>query len=434
MSGIAEVLLNLGYKVSGSDLKQSEVTERLGQLGATICYGHREKNVGNAQVVVISTAVNQNNPEVVYSRKNKIPVIPRIEMLAEIARLKYTIAVAGTHGKTTTTSMVATILQEGGLDPTFIVGGKINHLQSGAKLGRGEFLVAEADESDGSFLKLPPTISIITNIDNDHLDYYGTVKNLHKAFIEFANRVPFYGCTIVCMDDPGVRMVLPNLSRRIVTYGINSESDFFARDVSSTESGTQFTLLHHGKFLGSVRLKVSGRHNILNSLASIACGMELKIPFKTIVAALSKHESVARRLEVKGEKNGTYWVDDYGHHPTEIKATLSALRDKYPGKKLVVLFQPHRYSRTKILAKEFGKCFSNADEVFLLPIYPAGEKPIAGVSSKNILASLKRNKIGATLLNGNQVNTLNDRIKPDSVFLTLGAGDVWKIGEKIFRE
>lgn len=432
MSGIAEVLLNLGYAVSGSDLKATDATDHLQRLGATIHYGHQEKNVGNAQVVVTSSAIRQNNPEAVFAHRQKIPVIPRIEMLAELARLKYTIAIAGTHGKTTTTSMVASILQAGGLDPTFIIGGKLNHLQSGAKLGSGEYLVAEADESDGSFLKLSPTIALITNIDDDHLDYYGSMKHLRKAFVEFANNVPFYGCAIFCEDDPGVRNVLPQLTRRLVTYGLESISDWSAGELSDSEAGIRFTLLHRQKSLGQVSLRVSGRHNVLNALAAIACGMELKISFETIAHALQKFENVARRLEVRGEKNGAIWVDDYGHHPTEIQATLSALRERYPNRKLVVLFQPHRYSRTKILAKEFGKSFNHAETVFLLPVYPAGEKPIAGVSSKNILDALKKNKVPATLLNGNQVNLLDKYIRPGSVFLTLGAGDVWKVGKKFF--
>lgn len=433
MSGIAEVLLNLNYQVSGSDLKETEVTERLKSLGATIYYGHQEKNVGSAQVVVTSTAVQSANPEVVFAHRNKISVIPRIEMLSEIARLKYTIAVAGTHGKTTTTSMVASVLQEAGMDPTFIVGGKIRHLQTGAQLGHGEFLVAEADESDGSFLKLSPTLSIITNIDNDHLDYYKSMQNLRQAFIEFANHVPFYGCTIACIDNEEVRAVLPSISRRVVTYGLNSSADYSAQDILFDENGSQFTLLEEKKIIGRIILKLSGKHNVQNALAACACALQLNIPFEKIVLALQKFESVARRLEIKGAKNGAIWIDDYGHHPTEIKAVLSAIRSRYPNKKLIVLFQPHRYSRTKILMKEFSKSFQDADEVVLLPIYPAGEKPIAGVKSDKLLPLIKKSGIKASLGNGHNPN-LKEYLRPENIVLTLGAGDIWKVGESLFRD
>ncbi len=432
MSGIAEVLLNLGYKVTGSDLKSTDVTERLARLGAKIFYGHRAENVGRAQVVVTSTAVRNENPEVICSREHKIPVIPRIEMLAEIARLKYTIAVAGTHGKTTTTSMIAAILQEGGLDPTFIVGGKVLHLQSGAKVGQGDFMVAEADESDGSFLKLSPTIGIITNIDNDHLDYHKTFKNLKKAFVEFGNHIPFYGCMIVCLEDPQVQSILPALKRRVVTYGFSANADYAATKVKGDASGSQYTLMRNGKELGRVHLKVSGKHNVLNSLGAFACGAEIHIPFDKIARALAGFESVGRRLEMKATKNGVIWIDDYGHHPTEIRATLSALREKFPKKKLVVLFQPHRYSRTKILQKDFGLSFKDADEVLLMPIYAAGEPPIAGVSSKNLVPLIKKTGAKVTLLNGDALPIINKHITPETVFLTLGAGDVWKTGEKLF--
>ncbi|MBI3013235.1 MAG: UDP-N-acetylmuramate--L-alanine ligase, partial [Elusimicrobia bacterium] len=380
----------------------------------------------------ISTAVQASNPEVRFAQKKKIPVIPRIEMLAELARLKYTIAVAGTHGKTTTTSMIASLLQGAGLDPTFVVGGKLNHLQSGAQLGHGEFLVAEADESDGSFLKLSPTLAVITNIDDDHLDFYGTMRNLKKSFIEFGNSVPFYGCTIVCAEDEGVQSILPELKRRVVTYGFSPEQDYSALRISFN-GGTQYTLRSHGAEMGRIRMDVAGNHNLLNSLAACACGIELGIPFEKIAPSLEKFHSVARRLEIKGQRKGTTWVDDYGHHPTEIKATISALRQKFPGKKVIVLFQPHRYSRTQILLKEFGKSFPDADKVFLMPIYPAGEKPIAGVSSKHLAAVLKKNGVNTVLMNGSQGSSFwEEQLGPDTVFLTLGAGDVWKAGQQIF--
>ena len=432
MSGIAEALLNLGYKVSGSDMKSTDVTERLSRLGADIHYGHKAENASRAQVVVTSTAVQSSNPEVVYARKHKIPVIPRIEMLAEIARLKYTIAVAGTHGKTTTTSMTAGVLQEGGLDPTFIVGGKVLHLQSGAKVGGGDFMVAEADESDGSFLKLSPTIGIITNIDNDHLDYYKTFDKLKKAFIEFGNHIPFYGCMIVCLEDPNVRAILPDLKRRVVSYGFGEKADYRAVDLKSDHSGSQYTLMKSGKIMGRVRLGVSGRHNVLNSLAAAACGDEVGIPFEKISRALESFVSVGRRLEQRGSKNGALWIDDYGHHPTEVRATLAALRERFPEKKLVVVFQPHRYSRTKILRKDFGQSFKHADLVLLMPIYAAGESPIPGITSKCLVPHIQKTGTKVTLLNGDVLATIQKHIEPDSVILTLGAGDVWKTGEKLF--
>lgn len=433
MSGIAEVLVNLGYKVTGSDLKHTEVTDRLQGLRAQIFYGHRGQNVGEAQVVVTSTAVRRDNPEVKHALKLRIPVIPRIEMLAELARLKYTIAVAGTHGKTTTTSMAAAILQESGLDPTFIIGGKLRQLESGAKLGYGDYLVAEADESDGSFLKLSPTIGIITNIDNDHLDYYGSMKKLKSAFIEFGNRVPFYGCAICCAQDKEVKSILPYLNRQVVTYGFDLGCTYSAENISFENQRTCFNLFFKKKEVGKIHLPLSGKHNVLNALAASACALELKIPFEKISLSLEKFQSVARRIELRGEKNGALWIDDYGHHPTEIKATLSALREKYKDKRLVVLFQPHRYSRTKILLKEFGKALREGNEVILLPIYPAGEKPIPGISSKNLLHVLRRNKVHSILLNGHQPPMfLEQYCKPDTIFLTLGAGDVWKVGQKVF--
>jgi UDP-N-acetylmuramate--alanine ligase len=395
-------------------------------------YGHKEKNVGDAQVIVTSTAVHEDNPEVLYAKKHKIPVIPRIEMLAELARLKYTIAVAGTHGKTTTTSMVAAILQEGGLDPTFVVGGKIHQFQSGAKLGKGEFLVAEADESDGSFLKLSPTIGIVTNIDNDHLDHYKTMKALKSAFEKFANRVPFYGCVIACWEDANVREILPELKRRVITYGFSPEADYYAADIISNEKGNSFTLKHGEQTLGRIQLKLSGQHNVLNAVGACVCGLEIHIAFDKINASLAQFSSVARRLEIKAEKNGAVWVDDYGHHPTEIKATIAALKEKFPDKKLIVLFQPHRYTRTQLLLKDFINAFAQADQVFLLPIYSAGEKPIEGVSSKDLAELLKKSGIQSEYLNGTQTGTLQKQIKEDTIFLTLGAGDVWKTGEHLF--
>lgn len=436
MSGIAEVLLSLGYKVSGSDLKSSDFTDHLKKLGAKISFGHKAKNIGTADVVVTSTAVSRNNPEVVFARKRKIPVIPRIEMLAELARLKYTVSIAGTHGKTTTTSLASLVLEEGGLGPTIVIGGRLKNIKSGAKLGKGDFLVAEADESDGSFLKLSPTITVVTNIDNDHLDHYGTFENIKSAFVEHINSVPFYGTSILCFDDKNVRDIIPRVNRRYVTYGLQdgaraAKTDYTARNIKHLSGITAFDVFKSGKKLGSVRLKVPGLHNIRNALAAAVVGVELEIPFNKISKALGSYAGVGRRLEVKGERNGITVLDDYGHHPTEVKATLNAVRMAWPKKRLVVVFQPHRYSRTALLYKEFGACFKDADEVNLLQIYPAGEKPVPEVTSQLIFNSIVEN--GSQVQYFKDVELLSGRLKPGDIVLTLGAGDVWKVGEDLLK-
>lgn len=435
MSGIAEVLLNLGYKVSGSDLKETPVTKRLAKLGAKIFVGHEASNVEEAQVVVTSTAVASQNPEVLAARAKGVPVIPRIEMLAELARLKYTIAIAGTHGKTTTTSMVAFVLQSGGLDPTVVVGGRLKHIDSGALLGKGEYLVAEADESDGSFLKLSPALAVITNIDNDHLDYYGTFERICEAFVEYASRVPFYGCVIACLDDPHVRAHIGRMTRRVVTYGADLAAEFRAANVQVDPDGTWFEVFHKNNSLGKVRLRVPGRHNVLNALAAVAIGHELNIPFTKVAEGLGLFDGVGRRMELKGEKDGITVIDDYGHHPTEIRATLSGLRERYPSRRLVVLFQPHRYSRTQALWADFANCFRNADKVFILDIYPAGEKPIEGVTSELILHEMRKTHPAASgLPSPVRADTLRSLLESGDVVVTLGAGDVWKIGEELVSE
>ena len=434
MSGIAEVLLTLGYKVSGSDLKESHVTQRLKKLGARIAIGHEASNIEGAQVVVTSTAVAPVNPEVLAARELGIPVIPRIEMLAEIARLKYTIAVAGTHGKTTTTSMVAEVLQAGGLDPTVIVGGRLKRLDSGAKLGKGDFLVAEADESDGSFLKLSPTLAIITNIDNDHLDYWGSFDRVCDGFVQYAGRVPFYGCVIACLDDLHVRNQLPRLTRRVVTYGIETAAQVRASNVQVDAEGTSFDVSVEGKRFGTLRMQVPGRHNVLNALAATVVGLELGISFEKIAEGLAAFEGVGRRMELKGERDGIRIIDDYGHHPTEIRATLSALRERYPDNRLVVLFQPHRFTRTQSLWNEFAQSFDHADQVYILDIYPAGEAPIAGVSSELILEPLKKtHKAAFALPSPVDLSKLSQELRAGDIVLTLGAGDVWKVGEQLLE-
>jgi len=431
MSGIAEVLLHLGYQVSGSDLKKTEVTDHLESLGATVFTGHKPANVSGANVVVTSTAVNRANPEVVEAEKNGIPVIPRIEMLAELARLKYTVSIAGTHGKTTTTSMASLVLEKGGLDPTMVIGGRLKNIKSGAKLGKGDYLVAEADESDGSFLKLSPTIAVVTNIDNDHLDYYGTLDNIRRAFVEHINSVPFYGTAILCADDANVAGILPQIRRPYTTYGLNPGADYSAKNIVKKDSVTAFDVYRKGGMLGGVSLKVIGDHNVLNALAAAAVGVELGIPFGKISQALGDFAGVGRRMEIKGDKNGVLVIDDYGHHPTEIKATISAVKGNWPERRLIVLFQPHRYTRTAHIYKEFGKAFGSADVVKILDIYAAGEQQVPGVTSRLILDDIIANGKDAQPYTG--VEALAGELKAGDIVLTLGAGDVWKQGEELLK-
>jgi UDP-N-acetylmuramate--alanine ligase len=348
--------------------------------------------------------------------------------------LKYTIAIAGTHGKTTTTSMVASVMQAGGLDPTVIVGGRLKQVDSGAVLGKGEFLVAEADESDGSFLKLSPTLAIITNIDNDHLDYYGTFEKIGDAFVAYASRVPFYGCVIVCLDDPPIRAQLGRMTRRIVSYGIDSNAHCRAKNIRVDVGGSTFDVTWGEESLGTVRLRIPGRHNVLNALAAIAAGRELGISFEKIAAGLASFEGVGRRMELKGEKDGVTVIDDYGHHPTEIRATLSALRERYPNRRLIVLFQPHRYTRTQALWEEFAQCFRHADRVYVLDIYAAGEKPIAGVNSALIVREMRKTHPAASHLESPPaLDSVRKELRSGDVVVTLGAGDVWKCGEQLLQ-
>jgi len=431
MSGIAEVLLKLGYEVTGSDLNQNAEATRLQGNGAVVYIGHAPRNIDGADVVVTSTAISKSNVEVIEAQKKGIPVIPRIEMLAEIARLKYTIAISGTHGKTTTTSMVGQVLKQAGLDPTVVVGGRLKAVGTGGVLGTGDYLVAEADESDGSFLKLSPTIAIVTNIDNDHLDYYKTQQRLLESFVSFASHIPFYGICYLCREDPGVRKILPKLRRRFATYGFSEGCDLRAVKPVLNEEGTRFDVVFKKKRLGSVRLTVPGLHNVLNALAAVAVGLHLDIAFEEIALALSQFEGVGRRLEIKGEAQGITVVDDYGHHPTEIKATLAAVRTRWPKRRIVVIFQPHRFTRTKLLAKEFAAALQGADRLYLMPIYPAGEKPIAGVSSKIIGRGLKGKHW--VLWETGDMRRLAQELKSGDLLLTLGAGDVWKVGEHIVK-
>jgi UDP-N-acetylmuramate--alanine ligase len=430
MSGIAEVLLTLGYKVSGSDAKETDVTKRLASLGARVFVGHNAEQADGAHVVVTSTAVSPDNPEVLRAKTLKVPVIPRIEMLAELARLKYTVAVAGTHGKTTTTSLASLILQAGGLDPTVVVGGRMQNMGTGARVGRGDYMVAEADESDGSFLKLSPTLAVITNIDDDHLDYWKTMNALELGFETFANKVPFYGTVFLGIDDAGSRKIRPFIRRPLVTYGLSEEAEIRAEGIRPGAAQTAFSVFRGKEKLGDVSWPVAGRHNVINSLAAIGIGLELGIPFQTIAGALASFKGVGRRMEVKGDAGGVTVLDDYGHHPTEIKATLQALKERYPSRRRVVLFQPHRYTRTRLLADEFAACFGDADQLFLLDIYPAAEKPIEGVTSAWLAKKIDAQGTAVTPLSTAQgPAALKPHLKSGDVLLTLGAGDVWKWGE-----
>ena len=432
MSGIAEILINLGYDVSGSDLRESEQTKRLRQLGATIYIGHYPSNIKDYHVVVTSSAISKNNPEIIEAKKRKIPVIHRSEMLAELVRLKHGIGVAGTHGKTTTSSMLAYVLYHGGLNPTAVVGGKVLNFGSNARIGEGQYFVFEADESDGSFIKLLPTIGIVTNIDADHLDHYKYFEGIKEAFITYMNNIPFYGYSVVCMDDPVVAEVLPRIERPYVTYGFNTGAHFKATNIKLLNGSTRYSCYYNDKLLGEIVLNLLGKHNIINSLAVVAVALELGLTFGVIAEAIAQFQGVGRRLEKIGETNGIIVVDDYGHHPTEIRATLDAL--KQLGKRVIVVFQPHRYTRTQYLYDEFGQAFTMADELFLTEIYPAGEEPIEGVSSNLIQQSVKKHE-GRDVVVIPHLDQVPDYIcsivKEGDVIVTLGAGDIYKVGHTI---
>jgi UDP-N-acetylmuramate--alanine ligase len=438
MSGIAEVLVNLGYRVSGSDARLSPITERLRGLGASIYEGHRASNIEEAQVVVTSTAVRADNPEVAEALRRQIPVIPRAEMLAELMRLKYGIAIAGSHGKTTTTSMVATVLDRAAFDPTIVVGGRVNTLGTNAKLGRGDFMVVEADESDKSFLKLTPTIAVVTNIDLEHLDFYSGIEEIRSCFVQFVNKVPFYGSVIICLDDPNIQMIIPQISRRVITYGMRAHAEVAAADVQASREnfGSSFTVRRKGQELGRIRLNVPGEHNVCNALAAVAVGLDLEIDFARIAEGLEAFRGTERRFQIKRliEKENILVVDDYGHHPTEIRATLSAA--KTSGRRLVVLFQPHRYTRTAALHEEFARSFYDADVVLLADIYAASEDPIEGVNSRALAEEIERfghrnvRYIGA-IEQGKQA--LLDAAQPGDLVITLGAGSVWRPGEEFIE-
>jgi len=438
MAGIAEVLLNLGYSVSGSDLKQSSYTDHLEKHGAKIHFGHRAENLSpNSTVVVCSSAVSEENPEVVQARLLQIPVLPRAEMLAELMRMKYGIGIAGAHGKTTTTTMVGHLLEAGGLDPTVIVGGRVLSRPSGARVGLGEYLVAEADESDGSFTKLRPAIAVVTNIDEEHLSYYGTFGKLEEAFGHFCDTVPFYGLVIGCIDDPIVRTMLSKVGRRTLSYGFSPDAFFSAKNLECVDRGTQFTLLVQNEEIGSYYLPMPGRHMVLNALASIAVGYEVGIEIRALAKALESFPGVARRSEVVAKVRDITVIDDYGHHPTEIQATLEGIKNSYfvdsPKKsgRLIVLFQPHRYSRTKELFSQFLNCFNHADVLYVGEIYSAGEEPIPSISGLSLSQAIVHPEVHFTPNLKDALPEIISNLTSGDVVITLGAGNVSQLSKQL---
>ena len=441
MSGIAEVLLNLGYKVSGSDLKSSAITQRLAGMGATIYDGHRAENVAGAEVVVTSTAVAADNPEVAEARAEHIPVIPRAEMLSELMRLKYGVAIAGMHGKTTTTSMVAAVLAAGGLDPTVVVGGRVDAMGSNARLGKSHYLVAEADESDRSFLKLSPILAVVTNIDREHMDCYKNMRDVKRTFLEFMDRVPFYGMVVACNDDALLRGLLPQVRRRVMTYGTRRGSDFHIKigkpEMNSGDHQplSRFAITYRGKNLGEFSLRVPGSHNVLNATAAIAVGMGLDVPVEQIHTGLETFRGVDRRFQLRGTAGGVSVIDDYGHHPTEIRATLAAAR-QCGFRKIHVIFQPHRYSRTPLLMDEFAHAFDDADTLAVLDIYAASESPIPGVTGESLMRGIEGANHGCVRYApsfSDAVEMVASAAEEGDMILTLGAGSVSQLGPTIME-
>ncbi|MFZ0522687.1 MAG: UDP-N-acetylmuramate--L-alanine ligase [Candidatus Acidiferrales bacterium] len=434
MSGIAEVLLSSGYAVSGSDLKQSPVTERLRKLGAKIFEGHLADNVHGAHVVVISSAVRTDNVEVVEAQKLKIPVIPRAEMLAELMRLKYGIAVAGAHGKTTTTSMVASVLAAAGLDPTFVVGGRVNHAGSNAGVGQSEYMVVEADESDRSFLLLAPVVAVVTTIDREHLDHYHSLEEIQDVFLQFVNRVPFYGTVILCLDEPNVQAILPRVKRPVITYGTSNQADLVIADVKLNGLSSEFRLKYHGEDLGLFQLpSPPGIHNVRNAAAAGGVALSLSVPADLIRAGLAKFSGVGRRFEIKGTFNGVTLIDDYGHHPAEIRATLEAARG-CGYHRLLVLFQPHRYSRSQHLWEDFRRSFNLADVLVLTEIYAAGEQPIEGVTGEKLADAIRgaghKNVIFKSTMQAGMEYMLREA-RPGDAVMAIGAGSVGRVLDQL---
>jgi UDP-N-acetylmuramate--alanine ligase len=437
MSGIAEVLLTLGYQVSGSDAKLSAITDRLAKLGATIHLGHQAANVAGAKAVVVTSALDPSNAEVIEARRLQIPVIPRGELLAELMRLKFGIAIAGSHGKTTTTSMVAAILNTANMDPTVVVGGKVAAMQgSNARVGKSPLLVVESDESDGSFLKLAPIVAVVTNIDREHLDHYPTIEAIRAAFTEFVNKVPFYGAVVLCMEDENIQQIFPAVRRRTITYGRSAQVDLEIQNIVAEPAGSNFSIRRHGQDLGTFRLNVPGIHNVLNATAAIGVGLEMEVPLEKIREGLASFSGVDRRFSVRGVEHGITVVDDYGHHPTEIKATLAAAKLS-PYNKVHVLFQPHRYSRTKFLLDEFGTAFHQADNLYLLDIYSASEAALEGVNSNALLEKIQSFGHRSASYVGSVdegVAAVVKAAKPGDLIITLGAGSVSQAAEKILDQ
>jgi UDP-N-acetylmuramate--alanine ligase len=437
MSGIAELLLNLDHQVSGSDLQETEITRRLEDLGATIYYRHQPHQVANADVVVVSSAIDSDNPEVLAANRDyHVPVIRRAEMLAELMRLKYAILVAGAHGKTTTTSMVGTVLAEGGLDPTVVIGGRLNAWGTNAKLGQGDFVVAEADESDGTFLLYSPTISLVTNIDTEHLDFYKDLNEIKEIFLEFMNQVPFYGLNILCLEDENIQSLLPRINKRLVTYGFSAQADFQAREVSFDGLNAFYLAYYRGQELGKVNLSIPGWHNVLNSLAAVAVGHELEIPFPAICLGLKEMTGVQRRFQIKGSVAGITIIDDYGHHPNEIKAVLRTIAESFPAHRRYVLFQPHRFTRTQALFEDFTTAFYQSDVLIVTDIYPASETPIPGVHAEKLATAIQEHGHGNIRYIPNPVDVipvLLEEVREKDVLLTLGAGNIWQTGEEFLK-
>jgi UDP-N-acetylmuramate--alanine ligase len=436
MSGIAEILMALGYRVSGSDVKRTDTVERLERLGAKVVVGHDATNIEGAHVVVYSSAVRRDNVELRAAQQRQIPIIGRAEMLAELMRLKYGIAVAGTHGKTTTTSLVGAVLAEGHLDPTIVVGGRVTSLGSNARVGQGDFLVAEADESDGSFLKLAPTIAVVTTIDAEHLDHYGSLEAIREAFLAFVNKVPFYGAAVLCLDEPNIQLLLPRVEKRVITYGLDSGADLVARRVQLAGLSSRFDVTRRGTVLGECTLRIPGRHNVLNALAAIAVGLDLEIPFTTITAALAGFAGVQRRFQIRGTAAGVTVVDDYGHHPAEIRATLAAAKAGFDAR-VVTVFQPHRYTRTQHLHQDFLTAFNQADVLIVMDIYAAGEPPIPGVSAADLAEGIRAHGHRDVTFLGSDRARIVDHVceisRPGDLVITLGAGDVSQLAADILR-
>lgn len=437
MSGIAELLLSLGYGVSGSDLKDSPVTGRITDLGGEVFSGHKRDNIEGADVVVYSSAVPDDNPELVEARERHVPVIPRAEMLAELMRYKYGVVVAGAHGKTTTTSMIASVLTCGNMDPTVLIGGRLDILGwSNAKLGQGDILVAESDESDGSFMTLTPTIAVVTNIDLEHIEYYGNMDALRQSFVDFINKIPFYGMAILCIDNEEILNIIPRLTKRYITYGMTSQADIRATEIERNRLSVNFEIIYKDRSLGRVVVGMPGNHNIRNALAAVSVGLELEIDIEDIKKGLMDLGCLERRFQIKGEKRGIIVIDDYGHHPTEISATLETAKECWPEKRLVAIFQPHRYSRVKALFDRFVMSFNQADVLLVAPIYSAWEEPIKGVDAEWLHRGIQEHGHREAILchdHAEIVRRLLDLIKPGDVVITLGAGDISNVGEELLK-